>query len=153
MSRTFVRPISTSFVGFSFAVGAAFAQQPSSHEEQLLQLENGYCTAQLKRDSGWHEKYLAEDYMGVNSRGASETKADVLASLKDPQNTQTSCLEKDMKVRVHGDHAAVVTGREIFSGTYNGKIYKDVEVLWTDTFFRQDGRWQVVASQATVVTK
>lgn len=153
MSRNFVRSISTAFVGVSFAVGAAFAQQQSSHEEQVLQLENGYCTAQLKRDSSWFEKYLAEDYTGVNSRGGSETKADVLASLKDPQNTQTSCLEKEMKVRVNGDNAAVVTGREIFSGTYNGKLYKDREVLWTDTLFRKDGRWQVVASQATAVTK
>jgi hypothetical protein len=148
-----VRSISTAFVGFSFAFGAAFAQQQSSHEEQLLQLEKGYCTAQLERDIGWFEQYFADDYTGVDSLGESETKAEALASFKDPQNAYSSCLVKDMKVRVNGDDAAVVTGREIYSGTYKGNQYKDREVLWTDTFVRKGGRWQLVASKSTAVTK
>jgi hypothetical protein len=135
------------------SVGVAAAQQQFSHDEQLLQLENGYCTAQLKRDAGWLDKLLADDYTGVDSRGASETKADSLASLKDPQNAYSSCVEKDMKVRVYGDDAAVVTGRQIYSGTYKGKQFKDREVLWTDTFARKGGRWQVVASHSTAVAK
>ena len=153
MIRNFLHSISTALVGFSFAVGTASAQQPSSHEEQLLRLEKGYCTAQLKRDAAWLDKFLADDYAGVDSRGESETKADALASIKDPQNAYSSCAEKDMKVRVYGDDAAVVSGHQVYSGTYKGKSYKDREILWTDTFVRKGGRWQCVASHSTAITK
>jgi Domain of unknown function (DUF4440) len=151
MSRNLLHSI-TALAGFWFALGAASAQQQSSDEEQLLQLERGYCTAQLKRDAGWLDKLLAEDYTGVSSRGVSETKADALASLKDNQNAYSSCVDKDTKVRVYGD-AAVVTGRQIYSGTYKGEPFKDRQVLWTDTFVRKGGSWQVVASHATAITK
>jgi ketosteroid isomerase-like protein len=152
MAQRFVRYISTALVGFSFAVGTASAQQQSSAEEQVLQLEKGYCTAFLKRDAAWLDKYLADDYTGVVSHGESESKAEALASLKDPQNSYTSCTEKDLKVRVYGD-AAVATGRQIYSGTYKGKPFKDREVVWTDTFVRKGGRWQAVASHSSHTEK
>jgi hypothetical protein len=149
MNESFVRSIGTALIG-SFIVGAASAQQQSSDEAQLLQLEKGYCTAHLERDAGWLGKLLADDYTGVHSRGGSETKNEAIASLKDPKNAYSACVEKDMKARVYGD-AAVVTGRQIYSGSYKGEPFKDREVLWTDTFIRKGGRWQVVASHSTAV--
>jgi len=152
MSQPSVPYIGTALVGFSLAIGTASAQQQSSHEEQVLQLEKGYCTAFLKRDAAWLDKYLADDYMGVDSRGRSESKAEALASLKDPQSAYTSCTEKDLKVRVYGD-AAVATGRQIYSGTFKGQQYKDRDVRWTDTFVRKGGRWQVVAAHSSLTEK
>jgi len=152
MSQPSVPYIGTALVGFSLAIGTAWAQQQSSHEEQVLQLEKGYCTAFIKRDAAWLDKYLADDYMGVDSRGRSESKAEALASLKDPQSAYTSCTEKDLKVRVYGD-AAVATGRQIYSGTFKGQQYKDRDVRWTDTFVRKGGRWQVVAAHSSLTEK
>jgi hypothetical protein len=152
MRHSLLHWISTALVALLFALGTAFAQQQSSDEEQVLQLESGYCTAQIKRDAGYLDKLLANDYAGVSSRGVRETKADVLASAKDRNNTTSSCVDKDVKVRIYGD-AAVVTGRQIYSGIYNGEPFKNRQVLWTDTLVRRDGRWQVVASHATPVEK
>jgi ketosteroid isomerase-like protein len=55
----------------------------------------------------------------------------------------------DVSVRVFGD-AAVVTGRTHGVGEFSGTPY-DVVIRFTDTFVRRDGRWQAVASHASVL--
>lgn len=124
------------------------AQQ--STEQQVLQLERDWCTAQLKKDAALLGRILADDYAGVTSRSITETKADALAGLNDKTSTITSCVDSNMKARVYGD-AAVVTGLATRSGTVKGAAFKDRQFLWTDTFIRKDGRWQCVASQSTLI--
>jgi ketosteroid isomerase-like protein len=130
-------------------VTAASAQQ-STAEQQLIQLERDWCTAQLKRDAALLGRILADDYTGVSSRGVSESKAQALASLNDRTNAFTFCNDDNFKVRIYGD-VAVVTARASRSGTFNGVAYKDRRTMYTDVFVRKDGRWQCVASHNTLV--
>jgi hypothetical protein len=55
----------------------------------------------------------------------------------------------DVKARVFG-HSAVVTGRTHGVGEFEGFAY-DVVIRFTDTFVRREGRWQAVASHASLV--
>ena len=55
----------------------------------------------------------------------------------------------DVKTRVFGD-AAVVTGRTHGIGAFEGTGY-EVVIRFTDTFMRRAGRWQAVASHASLV--
>jgi ketosteroid isomerase-like protein len=57
----------------------------------------------------------------------------------------------DLNIRVFGDFA-VVTGRSVLSGSYQGQRANVVQ-RFTDVFARRDGRWQAVASQGTQVEK
>ena len=124
--------------------------QQSSAEQQLMQLERDWCTANVKKDVAVISRILADDYTGVGSRGTAQTKAETLADLNDKTSGFTSCVDGNVKVRIYGE-AAVVTGLGTRGGTYKGVPFKDRQFLWTDTFVRREGRWQCVASQATVV--
>src|SRR5262245_35658468 len=115
--------------------GVSFAQ--SKGEQELIQIERDWCTASLKRDVGLLGRILADDYSGVGSRGAPETKAEALASLKDMTSTLEACVDTNFKVRIYGD-AAVVTALAARSGTNKGVAYKDRQSLYTDTFVRRD---------------
>lgn len=126
--------------------------QESSPEQQLLQLERDWCAAELKKDADLLGRILADDFTGVTSRGIKLNKTELLKSLMDPDSATNTCSDADVKVRVYGD-TAVVTGRGSRSGTYKGKSFKDRQILYTDTFVRKGGRWQVVASHATEVAK
>jgi hypothetical protein len=133
---------------FGFGAGTSVAQ--NKIEQELLQIENDWCTAEIKRDGTIFGRILADDYSGVTSRGVLETKAGLVASLKDTTTSVVACVNSNMKVRVYGD-AAVVTGLVTRSGTNKGAAYKDRQVLFTDTFVRRAGQWQCVASQGTFV--
>jgi ketosteroid isomerase-like protein len=57
----------------------------------------------------------------------------------------------DVKVRIYGD-TAVVTGRGIYKEKYKGADYHSDE-RWISVFVKKNGRWQCVASQATLIDK
>lgn len=125
------------------SLGDLTAQQPSKDEQLLLQIERDWCAANVSGDASVLGRILADDYVGVSSRGVSSTKAEELASLKVPDPT-AACSQSNLRARVYGD-SAVVTGVSIRAGTYRGVPFKDRQVVWTDTFVRRDGRWQCVA--------
>jgi hypothetical protein len=133
---------------FGFGRGISVAQ--SKIDQELMQIENDWCTSEVKRDAAMLGRILADDFTSVSNRGTSSTKSQELASLKDMTTSVTTCVNANMKVRVYGD-AAVVTGLVTRSGTSKGVTYNDRQVLFTDTYVRRDGRWQCVASQGTVV--
>jgi Domain of unknown function (DUF4440) len=54
-----------------------------------------------------------------------------------------------VNARVFED-AAVVTGRTHGVGEFEGTAY-DVTIRFTDTFIRRDGRWQAIASHASII--
>jgi len=56
-----------------------------------------------------------------------------------------------VKVRPYGDWA-VVTGKTHVAGRYEGDEI-DVTLRFTDVFRRAQGKWQVVASQATLLNQ
>jgi hypothetical protein len=56
----------------------------------------------------------------------------------------------DVRVRVFGE-AAVVTGRTHGRVAY-GNVPYDVTIRFTDVFVRREGRWQAVASHASLLT-
>ena len=56
-----------------------------------------------------------------------------------------------MKVRVYGD-SAVVTGITSIKGTSGGTAFA-VDVQFTDTLIKRDGKWRMVASHASPLAK
>ena len=142
--------VASIFILVVAGVGTDGALAQGKPEQELLQIENDWCTADLKQDAAILGRILTGDFTGVDSRGTTDTKESYLASYKDKTSTTTACANSNMKVRVFGD-AAVVTGTVTSSGTRKGVAFKDRQILFTDTFVRRDGRWQCVASQGTLV--
>src|SRR5438045_3676600 len=107
----------------------------------ITKLENDSVKANLANDASFFEKIVASDYTGGTSRGTWDTKASILADLKDTKNNKTNSDKiTELKVRVHGD-VAVATYRDTYDALIKGQHYTRA-VISTDIFERQHGAWK-----------
>ena len=119
---------------------ATVAAEEGNIEQQLMTLDQSWCNTAVKNDAAAVSAILADDVTDVSVTGKLNNKAQDIANLKTDKTTV--CDEDKMKVRVYGD-AAVVVGRA--TATFNGQF------MFTDTYIRRNGHWQVVASQSTEI--
>ncbi len=120
-----------------------FKPRGGSVEQELIQLEDEWGDAFLKRDVAFMDRIMADDATWTSPEGIVSTKAQSLASFKSLEGVDTSWVNDEMKVRVYGD-TAVVTGRTTFKWTNKGKDFSDQE-RWTDTWVKLAGHWRFVA--------
>ena len=132
-----------------FAVSVVGAQVANPAERDILKLENDWSTAWQKKDAAFLQKLLADEYLSTDYEGATFTKTQDVANVA--QSTTTSFALTDMKVHVYGD-TAIVTGLNTIKATLKGKDISGA-YRFTDVFVKRDGRWQVVATQSSLVTK
>jgi ketosteroid isomerase-like protein len=138
----------------AFSVFSFFGQakaDTASVQKTLMQMERDYGQATAKNDTATVDKFLADDWVGIDFEGKSITKAELMAEMKSGASTTQSIETGPMKVRVLGN-AAVVTGSDTEKSTYNGKESSG-KYVWTDVWVMRDGRWQAVASQSVKVGK
>ena len=122
---------------------------PIPDGQVLRHIEREWEDANKNKDKAWFERNLADEYTAINARGKMFNKTEDIADTLSNTDTITSGELSDMKVRVHGD-TAVVTGRLHRVGKdKNGNF--DRNYMFTDTFVKRDGRWQVIATQSTLV--
>ena len=118
--------------------------------EQLRTIEQGLAAAWIAGDRSFVERTLADDWSVIDVTGRVLTKAEVLAEgFETGERQLTSGHIDEVNVRSFGDWA-VVTGRTHAAGRYRGAEV-EVTLRFTDVFAYRDGRWLVVASQATLL--
>jgi hypothetical protein len=96
-------------------------------------------------DNGVVASLLADDFQGTSTKGARFTKADELRDEKSPR-TAHDCGIDEAKVHLFGDDVAVVYGREHAVGKDATQPSTKVCQVWTDTWMKRNGKWQVIAS-------
>jgi hypothetical protein len=96
-------------------------------------------------DNGVVAGLLADDFQGTSTKGARFTKAD---ELKDEKGARTAhdCGLDEAKVRFFGDRLAVVYGSEHYVGKDKSQPNAKVCQVWTDTWLKRGGTWQIIAS-------
>ncbi len=96
-------------------------------------------------DNGVVAGLLADDFQGTSTKGPRFTKAD---ELKDEKRARTAhdCGLDEAKVRFFGDRLAVVYGSEHAVGKDKSQPNAKVCQVWTDTWLKRDGTWQIIAS-------
>lgn len=141
--------------------GAALPWRVSSQQSRstdadaiaaITKIENDVPKADLANDTAFYANILADDWTGGTSRGTWDTKASLLADLKDTKNNKTNSeVVSDIKVRVHGD-TAIATYKTTYDATIKGEHYART-VVSTDTFQRQNGAWKVLAGHSSQAAK
>lgn len=116
-------------------------------ERELRELENELVGAVLRRDSSALRRILSDDLTFVTPFGDLFDK-EAVADIGANEDLVNDSIEiEDVRVRVYGE-AAVVTGR----ATLKARV-RDLDLSgqyrYVRVYARQDGRWQVVAYQAT----
>jgi hypothetical protein len=97
------------------------------------------------------EKILAEDFQGTSPTGQRYPKAEEVADTADVSKTAQACRLLDAKVRFFGDQLAVVYGSETSMRKTKDGTAKTECLIWTDTWLKRQGNWQIVAAQDTEV--
>ena len=96
-------------------------------------------------DNGVVAGLLADDFQGTSTKGVRFTKAD---ELRDEKGARTAhdCGLEEAKVRFFGDSVALVYGSEHAVGKDKSQPNAKVCQVWTDTWLKRGGTWQIIAS-------
>ena len=95
------------------------------------------------------KEIIAEDFQGTSPSGKRYGKDKVIAADSEPASRD--CQLGEVKVRFFGDSIALVYGEEsAISKAKEGKEEKHC-LIWTDTWLKRAGKWQIVAAQDTKV--
>ncbi|MBA0087965.1 MAG: nuclear transport factor 2 family protein [Acidobacteria bacterium Pan2503] len=94
-------------------------------------------------------KSEALDFQGTSSEGKRYTKQEEVAGAADATKTVRDCRLIEATVRFFGDNLAMVYGSESTVRKEKDGTEKPLCMIWTDTWFKRNGKWQVVAAQDT----
>ena len=143
-------------ISVSVFMTAAYAQQShwATPDDQtakfMIDMERkwaeGVCT-----NNGVVAELLADDFQGTGTSGERYNKE---SELRDEKGLHSAhgCALDDAKVRFfssfgHGEDVAIIYGSEHAIG--KDKTHPDAKVcqVWTDTWLRRNGKWQIAAAQ------
>ena len=92
---------------------------------------------------------IADDFQGTATDGHRYDKLEAIAT--DPKTVARDCQLGEVKVRFFGDSIAIAYGAENrIRKAEDGKEARRCQV-WTDTWLKRKGQWQIVAAQDTVI--
>lgn len=141
--------ISMGLVLLSFNASGAESSSPSREERAVMQVTQDACVAFLKADVGAAEKLLAPGFTLVTSRAEVQSREEVLAEIRARDPVYSEFRNHSMTARVFGD-AAIVQGITTVKGKSGDQSFA-LDVRFTDTLIRKDGRWQLVVSHVTAI--
>jgi ketosteroid isomerase-like protein len=136
---------------FALALPCLAAKQSTA--EQLTTLLHQFLEGVSKNDNSVYDRFFADDLIYTRSAGVTITKADILKSLNEPtppDAPKTAYDADEVTVHAYGN-MAVMNFRLIQHTTNKDGSTETNYYRNTGTFLKRNGRWQVVAWQATRV--
>jgi hypothetical protein len=134
-------------------VGTASAAQRTpveSDQEILVRLERGWNEAFYRKDAGFIENLLADEFMATYDDGSRGDKAKELALAAEFNQQVESAVQDEFTVKVYRDTAVVWFTLHLV-GLRQGQR-SELTLRYTDVWVLRDGRWQCVSTQSTRVS-
>ncbi len=119
-------------------------------EQEVLRLADAWANAEMRGDTTFLERILADDYTGIGPLGFMLTKQEWLARHQAGDLKYESFSLDEVKVRVYNNDAAVLTGRQVQNGAYRGNSIQ-AQFRTTLVFVRQQGQWQLASLQLSTI--
>jgi ketosteroid isomerase-like protein len=107
----------------------------------------GWAESVASGDTAVLARILAEDFIGIDPKGKQYRKAAMLKDTKEAPKHFKSNQINDVIVRFYGP-VAVAQGSETWERV-NGTRG---QFVWTDTWLRRNGRWQIIAAQDVIAS-
>ena len=136
-------------LAFTVAASALALGQGGNVEQSLKALTEQARQAALKGDVTAVDKLLADDFIGINPVGETNTKADVLELFKSGKLKYDAFEISDMKVRVYGETALVNASANVKG--HLGDIDISGQFRAVRVWVKRKGQWQTVSFQSTRV--
>jgi len=113
----------------------------------------------IEQETAWAEEecshksiladLLAEDFRGTSPKGERYSKAQAMAEAASNKSHATDCRLLQTDVRFFGPGTAILYGSETAQETRPDGTLERYCLVWTDTWLRRGGKWQIVAAQDT----
>lgn len=140
-----------------FCSGTQESKAPGTNERtnqggvnhQIIELEGELRNANLNSDVSFFEQVMAEDFVGISSRGYVYNKAGNIRACRSGRLRFESIVYSNQSVRVYGD-TAIVNGNVNIKGSF-GAHPLDGTYAYTRVYVRVRGSWKIVNFQATIV--
>ena len=136
---------------FMFVMASVYAQQPLSDEKQILKLEDDWARALKTKDRQLLETIVARNFTFIEPDGTVKNRNEYLADRSSDIADIESFELADLKVSVF-ENCALTSGVSKITERRQGKRYR-FSLRWKELWLKDDGNWQVVASQATPVNR
>jgi ketosteroid isomerase-like protein len=111
-------------------------------EHYIKESERQWAESVASGDSSVVERILADDFVGVDPKGRLYDKAKMISETGNGPKYFASNRLNEVKVRFYAD-TAVAQGNE----SWERRTGERGRFVWTDTWVRRDGRWQIVAAE------
>jgi hypothetical protein len=150
-----MRPFFTTMI-FVLALTASVAAQSAPDATQLNQLLNEFLAGASRNDAAVHDRFWAEDLIYTGSLGTRKGKAEILRDVRSapapkPSDPKSVYSAEETRIQQYGD-TAIVAFRLVNVAEKDGKT-EISKYLNTGTFLKRNGKWQVVAWQATKIPR
>ncbi len=111
-------------------------------ERYIIESERQWAESVATGDPTTVKRILADDFLGVDPKGTLYDKAKMIANTRNAPQYFASNRLNEVKVRFYGD-TAIAQGDE----TWERRTGERGRFVWTDTWIRRNGRWQIVAAE------
>lgn len=130
---------------YALLVPAQSVDEHATDRAYIRQAESDWAESSVKPDVALLERILADDFVGVSPDGKRYSKADELKEDRTQPSAYLSNHLIGVDIRFYGD-AAVAQGSE----EWKKKDGTTGRYVWTDTWIRRGGKWQIVAAEDLV---
>ena len=121
----------------------------SAQEQAAMAATQAACDAFRLRDLAALERLLAPEFNLVSTTAEVQTRAQALQEVRDGDPQYERFENHSMTARVYGD-TAVVQGITSLKGRSGGKPFA-LDVRFTDTLIRENGKWRLIVSHVTAI--
>jgi ketosteroid isomerase-like protein len=128
---------------------AQYGSPGGGDEGRILSLENAKRQAKEHKDTKALDDLFADTAVYTDDDGTFMTKGEFLKNVASPANHPEQIVIEAVTVHSYGV-TAIATGLYREKGSLNGKPYQH-RGRFTDTWISQNGVWQCVASQSTLM--
>ena len=111
-------------------------------ERYILESERQWAESVATGDTSTVERILADDFVGVDPKGRLYAKQQMIDETRNAPKYFVSNRLNDVKVRFYGN-TAIAQGSE----TWEKRTGERGRFVWTDTWIRRNGRWQIAAAE------
>ena len=125
----------------------------ATETEDLTQMLNEFLAGVTEAET--HDRFWADDLIYTSSRGTRTTKSDIMSGFSgsddgDGDATGPVYTAEDVQIQVYGT-TAVVAFRLVATPPAGSEELGIQNYFNTGTFLKREGKWQVVAWQATII--
>lgn len=137
------------------SLSSGLRAQTAPDAAELTKLLHDFLAGAGKNDIAMHDRFWADELVYTSALGRRKSKPDIMRELRaepstpKPEEGTTVYTAEEIRVQQYGDTAIVAFRLVATTDKAGAKEVKNY--LNTGTFLKRNGKWQVVAWQATAM--